>query len=135
MYRRYKEINKFFAALLWIWQAPQNLAGLLLRYIYRDKIKAVIRSRGVRYYVAPLFPGGISLGNTIILQDYFVDDALTWEHEFGHSIQSRYLGPLYLFVIGIPSILWAWWWDPDKDISYYSFYTEKWADRLGGVSR
>ncbi|MBR6563785.1 MAG: hypothetical protein IKK70_07595 [Clostridia bacterium] len=56
-------------------------------------------------------------------------------HEYGHTIQSLILGPLYLFVIGIPSLTWATL--PyfrrsrrEKGISYYSFYPEKWADRL-----
>ena len=60
----------------------------------------------------------------------------TLAHEYGHTIQSLLLGPLYLFVIGIPS--WMWCNIPyfrklrkEKNISYYSFYTEKWADRLG----
>ena len=57
-------------------------------------------------------------------------------HEYGHTVQSLILGPLYLFVIGIPSILWAGL-PPcrrkrrEQGISYYSFYTEKWADFLG----
>ena len=50
-------------------------------------------------------------------------------------MQSRMLGWLYLFVIGIPSILWAAWWNEGQNRSYYSFYTERWADRLGGVER
>lgn len=57
----------------------------------------------------------------------------TYKHEHGHSIQSLILGPLWFFVIGIPSIIHAWLWD--KSGSYYDFYTEKWADKLGGVSR
>lgn len=60
------------------------------------------------------------------------------DHEYGHTIQSLMLGPLYLIVIGIPS--WLWCNVPyfrnlrkEKKISYHSFYTEKWADKLGGV--
>lgn len=56
------------------------------------------------------------------------------KHEIGHTKQSLYLGPLYLIVIGLPSIVWAFiqsrWM---KDCDYYSFYTEKWANRLGGI--
>lgn len=56
-------------------------------------------------------------------------------HEYGHTIQSLILGPLYLLVIGIPSLTWASLpkfrdMRKEKQISYYSFYTEKWADRL-----
>lgn len=57
-------------------------------------------------------------------------------HEYGHTIQSLLLGPLYLVVIGVPSVLWCFlpWCKKKREneqISYYSFYTEKWADRLG----
>ena len=57
-------------------------------------------------------------------------------HEYGHTIQSLMLGPLYLIIIGIPSALWCSLpyckkKRKDKRISYYSFYTEKWADLLG----
>lgn len=57
-------------------------------------------------------------------------------HEYGHTIQSLLLGPLYLPIIGIPSILWAGLpvfrnLRRRKHISYYSFYTERWADYCG----
>ena len=57
-------------------------------------------------------------------------------HEYGHTIQSLILGPLYLIVIGIPSTLWGF--SPnlnrkrkEQQLSYFSFFTEKWADSLG----
>ena len=56
-------------------------------------------------------------------------------HEYGHCRQSRILGPFYLLVIGLPSLLWALWWTPGRSVGYYSFYTERLADRLGGVKR
>ena len=57
-------------------------------------------------------------------------------HEYGHTLQSLMLGPLYLVVVGIPSAMWAGLPYFRKKrrterISYYSFYTERWADRLG----
>ncbi len=57
-------------------------------------------------------------------------------HEYGHTIQSLILGPLYLIVIGIPSTLWGFL-EPlnkmrkEKQISYFSFFTESWANTLG----
>lgn len=60
----------------------------------------------------------------------------TLVHEYGHTIQSLLLGPLYLIVIGIPSSVWAM--APyfvrmriEKKISYFSLYTERWANRWG----
>ena len=58
-------------------------------------------------------------------------------HEYGHSIQSKILGPLYLLVIGLPSIIWAGLFEKYRNkhkISYYSFFTEKWANKLVGLS-
>lgn len=55
-------------------------------------------------------------------------------HEYGHTIQSLLLGPLYLIVIGIPSVLWGFLGGRirrDKQIPYGSFFTEKWANHLG----
>lgn len=57
-------------------------------------------------------------------------------HEYGHTIQSLILGPLYLIVIGIPSTLWGFLpfcarARKEKQISYFWFFTEKWANALG----
>ncbi|MBQ6655486.1 MAG: hypothetical protein IJM79_08195 [Erysipelotrichaceae bacterium] len=57
-------------------------------------------------------------------------------HEYGHSIQSMILGPLYLPLIGIPSVLWnnlkfMQNYRENREIAYESFYTERWANRLG----
>ena len=41
------------------------------------------------------------------------------------------LGWLYLAVIGLPSILWA----SRPRRNYFSFWTERWADTLGGIQR
>lgn len=57
-------------------------------------------------------------------------------HEYGHTIQSLLLGPLYLIVIGLPSFVWSrWkrliWLRRESGIPYSWFYTERWADWLG----
>lgn len=91
---------------------------------------------GVSYRVVPDLPGGgIPLASTVMVRYWFIDAPELYAHEYGHVKQSRILGPLYLFVIGIPSLLWACWYRKHKRGSYYAFYTEKWADRLGGVIR
>lgn len=120
--------------VMFVWQLPQNLLGLLfLAFLHPCKIVrtedyAVVRtSRKMR--------GGISLGHYVFLSLYQCT-GITINHELGHCRQSMMLGPLYLLVIGLPSIIWAWLGDriaPDR--SYYWFYTERWADRLGGVER
>jgi hypothetical protein len=81
--------------------------------------------------------GEVTLGDKIFISKCYRGEylSLVIAHESGHVKQSLYLGPLYLFIIGIPSILWAWshkWIAPK--ISYCKFPTESWANKLGGVT-
>lgn len=55
---------------------------------------------------------------------YSTDKSL--KHGLGHSYQSQLLGWLYIPVIAIPSVL----HNLVHYKLYYSFYTEKWADKL-----
>ena len=57
-------------------------------------------------------------------------------HEYGHTIQALLLGPLYLLLIGLPSITWAGLpqfqrMRSRKNIPYTKLYCEKWASKLG----
>lgn len=120
--------------LLYLWQLLQNIIGLLVRLFCKGERKRKIA--GITVYYLNSFPGGISLGKTIMVGSLYEFIA---RHEHGHQIQSRYLGPLYLFIIGIPSICWACIYGtklfPSTHNGYYKFYTEKWADKLGKVKR
>lgn len=129
--------------LLYLWQLPQNLLGLIVRLFYYKNNSLRYKDKLVR--ICSGFPGGISLGETIIVKRYPYDKE-TWnsvKHEYGHTVQSKKLGWLYLLVIGLPSgigYLWDEWfhskWDWRK--SYYWYYNlpwEKQADEYGGVDR
>ena len=127
-------MTRFIDILLYAWQLPQNLLGLLLVAILRPE--DAYDFHGSKVYYSHRMRGGISLGRYIIIRSYqLADGGKTEHHELGHSLQSRMLGWFYLFVVGIPSILWAAWWNEGRNRSYYSFYTERWADALGGVDR
>ncbi len=85
----------------------------------------------------------VSLGMFLFVSTKYKGKAETAElynrlvvHEYGHTIQSLVLGPLYLIVIGLPSLLWASVpifkkMRKKRQISYYSFYTESWANAWG----
>lgn len=127
--------------LLYIWQLPQNLVGLILLLFYK-KEKVYHKLNGRTFYYTPEMRSGISLGNYIIMNREDMEDGM--KHEYGHSVQSRYLGPLYLIVIGLPSIIWNIFdsviVDPIVGYKksyeiYYSMPWESWADKLGGVDR
>ena len=128
------KFTRLAAILLYLWQLPQNLVGLLLVTILRPE--DCYEMEGAKLCYASRMRGGISLGRYIIIHSTLKDfTGNTERHELGHAKQSRMLGWFYLFVIGIPSLLWAAWWNDSRPVSYYSFYTERWADHLGGVNR
>lgn len=119
--------------LRFIHELPQNLLGLLLRQIYKgndSEYNDVIVRRSLK------MQGGISLGRYIIVSQFASKETVM--HEYGHCLQSRRLGWLYLLVIGLPSIVWAGLYGrlvKRTKNGYYRWYTERWADRLGGVER
>lgn len=122
----------------YLWQLPQNLCGLFYRSISRNNRIAEVENNDSRGVDAKVYlqrhSGGVTLGKYIfICQDYKNKDIVI-KHECGHVKQSKILGPLYLIVIGLPSIIWAVTYNyilPNK--SYYWFYTEKWANKLMGI--
>lgn len=124
--------------LMYLWQLPQNILGLLvILFTKAEYDSGYWKCRGSYF--------GISLGEYIIFRGskYFTPDSNSINHERGHQFQSKYLGPLYLILIGLPSatfnLIDRWFhrrWSSDKRIKwYYSLPWEKWADELGGVYR
>jgi hypothetical protein len=122
------------------------LAGLILSYfILKGRIDA-IEHYNSRYYVwvNGASRWGVSLGFFVFLSNVYYSDKDTVKHEYGHTIQSLWWGPLYLIVIGIPSAICNNLWDrlmhkdwlPERRIKwYYTRFPELQADKLGGVER
>lgn len=115
--------------LLYIWQLPQNLLGLIILLFLKGEQKHNLN--GINFYYSNKFYGGISLGRYIILSNNWENSV---KHEYGHCIQSKILGPLYLLIVGLPSITHAWLCKC-RTHSYYDYWCEKWADKLGKVKR
>lgn len=124
-----KIVKTFLSVLLYAWQLPQNILGEILSLCYVAAEGSDYR--GVRLHFSESIHGGISLGRYIILNERYRNDDKEKKHEWGHTRQSLMLGWLYLPVIGLPSILWA----SRPRRNYFSFWTERWADILGGVRR
>lgn len=119
--------------LQWLWEFPQMILGLVLRLIFKGELKVYnIDEKEYKVYHTTLKSGSISLGKFILLGEGHYNSNNVVKHEYGHTRQSLMLGWLYLIIIGIPSFLWAnVFWNGKSD--YYSFYTEKWANKLGDV--
>ena len=129
-------MNKFlYYFLQFTWGLPQNIIVYFLNRNYKNDSEDFFHSK---IYFHTENWGGISMGMFIIINKNRGEDWLnsTKVHEFGHSIQSIILGPLYLLVIGLPSLIWCnakrfIKLRKEKGVSYYSFYPEKWANYLG----
>jgi hypothetical protein len=109
--------------LLALWQLPQNIIGLFLLLWYKILGGTIFvkKEEGIWYYDCNKMPGAISLGNIIISNGV---SERVFGHERQHAVkQSRVLGPLYLIVIGLPSILNAIMGFTDN---YYDWFTEWW---------
>ena len=121
--------------LLFIWQLPQNLLALILILLSRKKELICDFNTGLWYRKCSIITkdSAISLGNFILSSCDLPDYVL--KHEHGHQIQSLYFGPLYLILVGIPSILRVIYFNIFRKSYewYHSGYPENWADKLGGV--
>ena len=133
-------MSSFKEILFWIWQFPQNLLGLFMLLLYRHE-KEYHRLNGRTFYYTTEMRSGISIGNYIIMNREDKEDGM--KHEYGHSIDSRRWGPLYLLIIGLPSLLrniydgifHKNWKYSDSSEWYYNQPWEKSADKNGGVDR
>ena len=126
-------MNKYLKTLLIIWELPQTiLAGLIIIFLRRKITKRETYKNSNIIYMKK-FSGGISLGRFIILNEKYSGNELSIKHEYGHSIQSLYLGWFYLIIIGLPSIIRVIIWGllKLKSLDYYKGYPENWANELG----
>ncbi len=133
-------------ALSFGWELPQNALGAaaLALQLARGRVRSLGVSRE-RLMIELEGGAAVSLGffvfHTSSDNEFVPVGPENEAHEFGHSVQSRRLGPLYLPLIGLPSVLrvayavtykirygtrWA---------HYYDGYPEDEADALGGVDR
>lgn len=130
-----KLLKAFLIPILIMWQLPQCLLGAIIWLVCR------IKKRQSKIYNGRILTewgsfNGLSLGYFLFVSN--ADYEPTVKHEYGHTKQSQYLGWLYLLVIGLPSIIWAVCFERYRKkhgVSYYAFYTERGADRLGGIIR
>ena len=135
----------FYILIQCTWGILQTLLGFIVflmninnkHYFYNGAIVTVREA-----------PSSVSLGMFVFvtskpMKDKRIENKIPDEeieerllvHEYGHTIQSLILGPLYLIVMGIPSTLWGFLPSCQKKRengeSYFSFFTERFANFLG----
>lgn len=75
---------------------------------------------------------GMTLGSYIISKNLEADPTSNdiFAHEYGHVIQSRWLGPVYIPIVGVPSIVGEGISFIDDDHNHRSEWYEVWANNL-----
>ncbi len=126
----------FYIVLQFTWGALQNAAGFFMFLKHIKCRHAFYHGAIVTYHRGDW--GGISLGAFIFVNEKRGEEwyKSATVHEYGHTLQSLLLGPLYLLVIGLPSFIWCnskkWIaYRKDNDKSYFDLYCEKWANVWG----
>lgn len=88
------------------------------------------------YFVCHKLDGfGFEAGIFFVIGKDCVGDEIMW-HEAGHGVQNIIFGPLFPFIIGIPSVIRYWYLDlkyyrKGLDYDYDSIWFEKQATKLG----
>ena len=114
----------------WTWGFPQTLIGYIVYLICRKYPRETYRNCIVTRWG---LKSSMGMGMFLFLG---TENPQVRVHEFGHSVQSLILGPLFLPIMGIPSILWCnipyfRRMRKEKGVSYYSFSPESTANKLG----
>ena len=124
-----KILNWVIQILLVIWQLPQIIVALFMLPFLGNK-KLIKYDNYCWAYDCEKMSGAISLGCFIFLSPYSAKQKTTIAHEYGHVKDSHKYGWLYLIIVGIPSILNAWF---NFTKCYYDWYPEKWANKNAGL--
>lgn len=139
-------MRALYVLLQCTWGLLQTAAGAAICLRYRKRPRFWYHGAVVTSWPRP---DSLSLGLFVFLSDHPPVDrrGLTPSeeisrrllvHEYGHTIQSLLLGPLYLPLVGLPSLLWAhlppcrrkW----RGEVSYFSFFPERTANSLGELA-
>lgn len=116
-----------FSPIDFSWGAPQSILGVALGSIavllgadvsLEPAMGAKVELPGYMKISGRSF--GFSLGPVV----FGSPGSNHWSHEFGHTWQSRALGPFYLLVAAIPSLINSFIHPNDQS----DFYTEEWAN-------
>lgn len=130
-----------------IWGLPQTFLGFIIFII---TIKCPHKNFHGSICTSWKLKASLSLGLFIFVSDdpfyYYENQKSNYTHneffnmlavhEYGHTIQSLIWGPLYLLMVGIPSMVWAK--IPtfakkraNENKSYFDIYPENQANKLG----
>lgn len=128
-----------YTLIQWTWGIVQNIGGavLFLFYLIKEPGSKVSYYHGAIVIKRKPGLGSMGLGMFIFFgHEGDPDTEGIMVHEWGHTVQSVILGPLFIPVIGIPSLIWAFTpslrkMRKEKGIKYTDLYCEHWASAMG----
>lgn len=118
--------------LRFTWEMPQTIAGNAISHFRNNFWRT-----NVDYYHESTLVNrggnsgwGFTIGNYINGKDLTADPQIddTFAHEYGHVIQSRFLGPLYMPIVGVPSTIGTWF--SGVGHNHKNEWYEVWANKL-----
>lgn len=125
--------------ILIIWQLPQTILGLIALAIFGKHVcyyNECAKVKVIRVDKRDFLGNACCSFGPIILTTTNCDEN-TLRHETGHSVQSIYYGPLFLLIVGLPSIILFWRKRLQNKSSswYYEHFPENQAEKLGHTKR
>lgn len=140
MDRRLKFLSRvLYYTLQWTWGLLPNLLGLTVRLylLLKHPEQKSYFFFGARVTDWATGSGSMGIGMFIFMGHKGEPiEGQVLVHEYGHTWQSALLGPFFLLIIGLPSLLWAGLpvcrrLRERKKIRYVDFYPEAWANAWG----
>lgn len=130
--------------IYWTWCFPQTVIGIIYFLISKNNhVKVEKYKHSIVTTLNREHTGGFCWGKYIFIDKTSNKDLI--KHEYGHTLQSFILGPLYIPVIWIPSGYNLYLIkkidinDRERYLEAYNEYWKKfpedWADKLGKVNR
>ena len=135
-----KKSNKVILGILYwtvqlTWGLLTTIVGLIATVICVVFLKGKIHKNGFSYIIEVGGNwGGVNMGAVSFCGNYY--GTSYWDevrcHEFGHSIQNLFLGPLFPFIVGIPSTTRYWLsmfgkLKQDYDYAWFEYTASKWG--------
>ncbi len=117
------------------WGCLQSMLGAWIFLLNRKKEHSLYHGAVVTRWKGK---SSLSLGPFLFVAEHLDGERYEHilQHEFGHTIQSLVLGPLYLVLIGLPSVIWCNLpyfkrLRNEKSVPYDRFFIEGQASRIG----
>lgn len=111
-----RENKALLYVLSFTWGLPFVLIGFLVlafvRVFLNNKVLGyeIIAGRICIIWDGDL-PGAVNLGLVYMLDKHIRSSVHIHTHEIGHSIQNALFGPFFIFVVALPSLIRAAFWD------------------------